>query len=312
MSSAVRSVSRRVSRTASSVSRRVSSTASSVASNVGDFASDSSSAILGTIGGGLIGGPIGAIGGGLGGLTGGTQGALLGGLGGTALGGLGALGGGGGLFGSMGGFGGISNMMGGLGGMGQTGGGMLGGLQGFGSAANALMPGAGQPHAGLPGQLGGWGNILSSGLGMLGSMDQSRQLGRAMETAMGSADPFARYRGEFGGEMANLMRDPSSVQDLPGYQFELEQGIEAANRGLGASGQLRSGRRAAALEEVGRGTAGRYMQQHFDRLAMLSGAGQGAFGQASAVAAQLGAAQAQARGGIFDSAGYGLGSIFRA
>lgn len=59
--------------------------------------------------------------------------------------------------------------------------------------------------------------------------------------------------------------DPSQLESNPAYQFRLNQGIEALNRGAGASGQLGSGNRLAALMNLGQGMASQEYADEWNR-----------------------------------------------
>jgi len=70
----------------------------------------------------------------------------------------------------------------------------------------------------------------------------------------------------------------------PGYQFALQQGLQAAQRGAAARGLTGSGAEAQALQQAGQGLAEQQYGQYQSRLAQLAGAGQQAAGQAAQMA----------------------------
>lgn len=75
----------------------------------------------------------------------------------------------------------------------------------------------------------------------------------------------------------------------PGYQFQLQQGTQAAERSAAARGLLGSGNTLAALNEYGQGLAGTTFNQHLNQLQGLAGIGQGATNATSNAAMQTGA-----------------------
>jgi hypothetical protein len=63
--------------------------------------------------------------------------------------------------------------------------------------------------------------------------------------------------------LMNLINNPQSITSQPGYQFGMTQGLEAVNRGSGASGLLNSGDRLAALQNFGQNYAGSWLDRIF-------------------------------------------------
>lgn len=118
--------------------------------------------------------------------------------------------------------------------------------------------------------------------------------------AQNAADPFAPHRAEYANQLDALMKDPSSVQNMPGYQAELAAGTQTTERALAARGQVASGQEMIALNDLGRTQQNRYFGEQFKRLSELSGAG-----QSPAAGAQLGVnvagAQAKAQGEALSS-----------
>lgn len=98
----------------------------------------------------------------------------------------------------------------------------------------------------------------------------------------------------------------SILQNLPGYQFQLQQGQQATERNLASRGLLNSGAAAKALTQYGQGLASDYTQQYVGGLQSLAGLGQNAnqsTGAAGANAAnQIGSGLAY--GGNASAAGY--------
>jgi hypothetical protein len=77
--------------------------------------------------------------------------------------------------------------------------------------------------------------------------------------------------------------DMSGFYKSPGYQFRLDEGLKAVDRGAGARGLLGSGARLKALSDYGQGTASSEYQNYLNNLYNVAGMGQtGAAGTASA------------------------------
>lgn len=64
------------------------------------------------------------------------------------------------------------------------------------------------------------------------------------------------------------------LSNLPGYQFQLQQGQQAVERNLAARGLLNSGAAGKALTQYGQGIAQNYSQQYLSGLESLAGLGQ--------------------------------------
>lgn len=75
----------------------------------------------------------------------------------------------------------------------------------------------------------------------------------------------------------------------PGYQFRVDEGTKALERGAAARGGQFSGRQAKALTRFGQNTATADYDQNFNRLAALAGVGQTAVNAGNNAAAQYGA-----------------------
>jgi hypothetical protein len=78
------------------------------------------------------------------------------------------------------------------------------------------------------------------------------------------------------------------VNNLPGMQFEQQQGIQAIQNAASASGQLNSGNMLQALNQYGQGVSQKYYQNYMNNLNSLSSAGNAASQQAGAGANALG------------------------
>lgn len=66
----------------------------------------------------------------------------------------------------------------------------------------------------------------------------------------------------------------SILQNLPGYQFQLQQGQQAAQRDLASRGLLNSGAALKSLTQYGQGLASNYADKYASGLSGLAGLGQ--------------------------------------
>lgn len=98
--------------------------------------------------------------------------------------------------------------------------------------------------------------------------------------AAGLADPFSSYRPAFAGKLAELYADPSKLSTMPGYQFRLQEGLSAIDRGASRAGNLGSGRRLLELQRYGQNLASQEFGDEMQRLMQLSGATTGSPGAA--------------------------------
>lgn len=140
------------------------------------------------------------------------------------------------------------------------------------------------------------------------------QYNTGMESLSHGYDPWRATGGAANDAVLNLIRDPSSVRSLPGYQFGLDQGNRSiAHAGVG-NGNLFSGKTGKAFESYGINYAD---QKYGDQLARLLGVSQQGLGATQAgintagtgLQGQLGA-RASSYGQDFNSAGtIGQGDI---
>ena len=85
-------------------------------------------------------------------------------------------------------------------------------------------------------------------------------------------DPYSPYRDQSAQQLNSLMNNPSQAMAQPGYQQQLQQGIQQTNRGMAASGQLSSGQEQSALMSQGQNTFASYYNSQIANLMQLSGA----------------------------------------
>ena len=124
-------------------------------------------------------------------------------------------------------------------------------------------------------QRGGEGGSSSGGGGMFGpamsvasglyGLYNSEQQKRLAKQIMERSDPFAARRGQYGDMLDALMKDPSSIQRVPGYAA----GLQAVERKMAGQGYNGSGNMMDALANYG----GNFYNQEVQRLIALSGAG---------------------------------------
>lgn len=161
------------------------------------------------------------------------------------------------------------------------------------------------PFAAVGGALaaGVAGAVVSSALAPSPSSGSS-----ATGQAASAADPFASQRGQYQTMLQNLVTNPSSVTQTPGYQFGMDQGTAAVNSGEASAGYLNSGNRGVALEQFGQNYATGEYQQQFSNLAALSGANTGQPGEAGQILANQATQQSQQAGALGNSIGNAVSS----
>lgn len=98
---------------------------------------------------------------------------------------------------------------------------------------------------------------------------QSQQFDKQLK----ASDPFGPERAQYAKQLQDLMTNPGSVKDLPGYQFQMDQGTDAITRQAAANGFLGSGNLGAELEKYGQGLASSFYDKRLSLLSSLAGAG---------------------------------------
>ena len=147
---------------------------------------------------------------------------------------------------------------------------------------------------GTLGQLAGYAKTGAQLIGGIGQLGQAGALLGGGQTKPGVADPYAQYRSQAAGQLQNLLADPNTITSTPGYQFNLQQGLQAQQAQQAAQGRLVSGGGLLQAQQFGQQYAQSSLSQQESLLATLSGANQ----------APAGAAQAQ-QGINFGQAGAG-------
>ena len=107
-----------------------------------------------------------------------------------------------------------------------------------------------------------------------------------------NADPNSPYRPGYAAQLSNLITNPNSVTQTPGYQFRFGQGLQGLQAQQAAQGRLVSGGALLQGQQYGQNLASQTYQQQLQNLSTLSGANQspatGATSQAGLIAGQLG------------------------
>lgn len=181
----------------------------------------------------------------------------------------------------------------------------------------------------------GAGIVGSSILGARASKSAASQQARAAEQAgqqqlqqfYATREDLAPYRQAGDAALPLLQRlitEPGAAEEdliaSPGYQFRLEQGQQALERGAAARGQLVSGRTLKELQNFGQGMASQEYGNYLNNLRSLTNMGQsaaaqtGSFGQAAAQQYGQGlmaAGQARAQGtqGVAQNIASGIGGL---
>jgi len=124
-------------------------------------------------------------------------------------------------------------------------------------------------------------------------------------TSSGTYDPYGQYRGQAATQLNELMNNPSLAMSQPGYQQQLQAGLQQSQRGAAATGMLQSGAEANALQSQGQNTFASYYNSQLANLMQLSGASQSP--AAAGLAQQQAASAAQNR--MLQGAGTALSGL---
>ena len=127
---------------------------------------------------------------------------------------------------------------------------------------------------------------------------QVAELRRQFDLQRADLAPF-REASSFALErLQSLIRDPSQVQNLPGFEFRQEQGRGALENVAAAGGDLLSGTTLQGLTEFGQNFATNEINAEFNRLAALAGIGAPGVQQGVSAAGQSGRDVAGVLGGV--------------
>lgn len=87
------------------------------------------------------------------------------------------------------------------------------------------------------------------------------------------ADPWASQRGQYQTMLSQLTQNPgSAMQNNPFFKWQMNQGLDAVNRKMAASGGRVSGNRMMALSDYAQNQSGQNFFQLADLYALLGGA----------------------------------------
>ena len=126
--------------------------------------------------------------------------------------------------------------------------------------------------------------------------------------ATSATDPYAQYRPQAAQQLNTLMNNPAQAMSQPGYQQQLQQGMQQAQRGAAATGQLQSGAEMNALQQQGQNTFGSYYNTLVGNLMQMSGAAQNP-ASAQTAAQQIAASKQNMMNQNLGTVTSGLGSI---
>jgi hypothetical protein len=98
--------------------------------------------------------------------------------------------------------------------------------------------------------------------------------GQTPGAAQNNADPYAKYREDAATQLNELMKDPSKVYGMPGYNFAQEEQAKAIQRQASASGQSISGNTLASLQKQSANVAQDWFNNYVNQLSAQSGANQ--------------------------------------
>ena len=127
-------------------------------------------------------------------------------------------------------------------------------------------------------------------------------------------DPYVRTGNTATTALQSLMQDPSSVRQLPGYQFAMDEGLKGLDRSAAARGMLDSGRAGKDVMKYATGYADQTYGDQYNRL--LQGSQQGLGATSAQVGAvgqglqgQLGTQQSAYQGNMRSAGTIGQGDV---
>ena len=181
-------------------------------------------------------------------------------------------------------------------GAGGAAGGGLGNILGTASTAGGIVSGLNALS-----QLGGGAARIAGGV-------QAQQAGKQIAALAPQAAPFQPYQSQLSAQLFNLLQNPNTVTTTPGYQFNLQQGLQAQQARQAAQGNLVSGGALLQANQFGQQYAQSSLNQQENMLASLTGATQSPASAATAQANLLAGGLGGNLGGAQSIAG-GLGNI---
>lgn len=204
-------------------------------------------------------------------------------------------------------YGGAQGTLGG--GLGASLGSLYGGL---GAGQGQVMQGANMALGNIAQGLGGTLGALNQGYGaaqgvMAGQMGQFNPYITAGQSAQGTLANALGLGGAAGNASAL-----SQFQTGPGYQWQVQQGLDAVNRNAAAQGLTGSGNALTALQNTGNQLANQSWNQWLGNLSGVGATGLNALGQQTAAGGTLAgllAGQGQAMGGAMTGAAQNMAGI---
>lgn len=185
-------------------------------------------------------------------------------------------------------------------------------LAGVGSYLGGAGAAAGTTAAATGGGLFGTGltaSQLASGVSAAGTLASGVSgLVGGNTTSPAAADPYAAYRSADAAKLQQLINNPSLTLSQPGYQLQLQQGMQQAQRVAMASGAGQSGAEQIALMNQGQGTFSNYYNTMLANLMQTSGASTSPASGAVA-AANVASANQKTTGGYLSQVGQGVGGL---
>ena len=191
-------------------------------------------------------------------------------------------------------------------------GGILSGLLGS-SASSALTGGGGQAIGGIIS--GALGSSASRSAANAQVQSAQQQLDFNKQVYADQQKAFAPWlqMGTQGQQAYNsllgLGQAPEGFrgyEESPGYQFQLQQGLDAAQSSAAAQGGLMSGKTLADLNTYGQGMANQDYQTYLNRLQGIGAQGQSAAGMQANAAGQYGANGMNALASMGDARAAGI------
>jgi len=127
------------------------------------------------------------------------------------------------------------------------------------AATNALYSGGAQAYGDISSSLPSWNDAYSNGVSALNNGIQAYDT--AVNNVTNLNNPGVQTYNAGNSLVQNLLANPSSITNTPGYQFNYNQGLTSLDRGAAASGNLFSGGQQAAEQQYGQNYATNSLSQ---------------------------------------------------
>jgi len=124
------------------------------------------------------------------------------------------------------------------------------------------------------GDLAGYAKTGAQIVGGLGQLAGGAKMLGGTGVKPQQADPYAAYRSQAASQLQNLLANPNTITSTPGYQFNLQQGLQTQQAQQAAQGRLVSGGALLQAQQFGQQYATSNLQQQQALLSQLSGATQ--------------------------------------